>query len=44
MTGYDFSQIPSVDAALQESICQWFQDEEKLVSLDGAAGTVGEMI
>lgn len=28
MTGYDFSQILGFDAALQQSICQWFQDEE----------------
>lgn len=28
MAGYDFSQISGFNAALQESICQWFQDEE----------------
>lgn len=28
MTGYDFNQISGFNAALQESICQWFQDEE----------------
>ena len=28
MTGYDFSQISGFSAALQESICQWFQAEE----------------
>lgn len=28
MTGYDFSQIPGVDAVLYQSICQWFQNED----------------
>lgn len=28
MTGYDLSQLPGIDAALHQDICQWFQNED----------------
>ena len=29
MTGYDFNQISGLSKAMEQAICQWFQDEEK---------------